>query len=77
MMDIKVGQIWKDCDPRRERFVLVVDTNHPLGKIGIRTVVKWPSGTWRESNTSRLSYTKRHRFVRVSASGGYVLHEDI
>ena len=66
-----VGQIWKEADPRLERFVKIVGIYpHMLRRsIAIRTVRK-TDGEWEEG---RLSYADQNRFH--GKRGGYAYVE--
>jgi hypothetical protein len=71
---IEVGQIWREVDPRRERFVRVLNVSE--GVVKIRTVNpawKHVSGRWKEAYRSRPSYAEASRFN--GKRGGYALHE--
>lgn len=71
----QVGDIWREVDPRCERFVRIesvgVVTTHSRS-IGIRTVIRRESG-WIAVPRTRTSYARLDRFR--GKRGGYALHE--
>lgn len=71
-MEPKVGQIWKEVDPRLNRFVSIesVKPNWRRG-ITIRTVVN-QDGVWVPAPRSRVSYADAERFN--GKRGGYAIH---
>lgn len=71
-VEIKVGQIWREVNPRRERFVRIEAVSLMRVGISVRTVVK-VDGKWCDAPRSRLSYADRQRFN--GKRGGYALHE--
>ena len=72
--EIRVGQIWREVDPRFVRFARVVDF-HTAGRraIQIRTVSKIGED-WVPTPHSRPSWCNRERFN--GKRGGYKLYED-
>lgn len=70
MAEIRVGQIWREVDPRKERYVRVLDVRG--GWVQISTVEK-SGNVW----TRVRGTTKRHAAVdRFNGKrGGYALHE--
>ena len=71
-MDLAVGQIWKEVDPRAERFVRIESVGMGRRNVSIRTVVKRDFG-WSDAPRSRLSYADGERFD--GRRGGYEFHE--
>lgn len=71
--NIKTGQIWREVDPRFNRFVRVVSVAMTRRGVGIRTVVP-ESGEWKDAPNSRISYADHTRFN--SKRGGYELREE-
>lgn len=71
-VEIKVGQIWREVDPRRERFVRVESVSMGRCGVSIRTVEK-RDRRWLDAPRSRLSYADHDRFN--AKRGGYALHE--
>lgn len=65
-----VGQIWKEVDPRQERY-LRIEHGSPFGKVAVRTVVK-KDGRWVDAPYSRISYCAAVRFN--GKRGGYEFH---
>jgi len=66
----RTWDIWKEVDPRMERYVQIQST---MGfNVAIRTVVQ-VDGRWANAPRSRISYVKPERFN--GQRGGYVLHE--
>lgn len=63
------GDIWKDVDPRRERFIRVEGLF--AINIAMRAVVL-EGGKWIDAPKSRKDYAARKRFN--GKSGGYTLH---
>ena len=61
----QVGQIWREVDPRRERFVRI---EHIGLDVGIRTVVR-DGNLWFPASGSRLSDAASERFN--GKRGGY------
>lgn len=72
MDEIKVGQIWKEVDPRFQRFVRIDGVGHGRRGISIRTVEQ-KDGRWAEAPRSRLSYCDAERFR--GKRSGYALHQ--
>lgn len=82
--EIHAGQIWREVDPRRVRFVRITGiveregTLPPLIKIG--TVIRTGDGSprmpfsWERARGTRINYAEAGRFN--GKRGGYVLHED-
>lgn len=72
---IKVGQIWKELDPRSERFVRIVGNGSNIGhrRISIITVVH-REDNWRPAPRSRITYCDERRFN--GKRGGFALHEE-
>lgn len=68
-MELAVGQIWKEVDPRFERSIRIEKISAGTRRsIQIRTVEK-RDGEWREAPRSRISYCDRNRFNEKR--GGY------
>lgn len=69
----QVGEIWREVDPRFERFARV-QSDGIAGRRGvaIRTVV-YRDGRWIDAPTSRSSYADLSRFN--GKRGGYEFHE--
>lgn len=72
---IKIGQIWKEVDPRIERYARVIEIRTWKGSylVKIRTVHK-THGDWAFKKHSRETYCDRNRFN--GKRGGYELYED-
>lgn len=71
--EIKAGQIWREVDPRSERFVRV---RYPCAggrAIAIETVVPYLHA-WIRKRGSRENEAATERFN--GKRGGYALHED-
>ena len=74
---VSVGQIWREVDPRCERYIRVESTgSHVRGKhrIGIRTVVKTDNGNWFSMPGSRASFADGSRFN--GKRGNYAFHAE-
>lgn len=69
MSDVKVGQIWKEVDPRFERYIEVIYIDDVTQKVEI--VSPAGSGGQAGRRTTKASI-KRFNGKR----GGYVLHKD-
>jgi hypothetical protein len=69
--DVREGDIWKEVDPRMERFVRVASVGTGRRSVAIRTVVL-AMGQWRSTARSRLVYADRDRFN--GKRSGYALH---
>lgn len=67
----KVGDIWKEVDPRQERFVRVESVGTGRRSVAIRTVI-FAFHQWREAARSRVSYADLERFN--GRRGGYAFH---
>lgn len=72
---VREGQIWKEVDPRFERYVRIV-TVLPSGRrsIGIQTCAENGKGGWAPAPRSRHSWCDRERFN--GKRGGYALHRE-
>lgn len=57
----KIGDIWREVDPRFTRHVRVFDVQQGRRGIAVRTCVK-TEGNWRPAPRSRLSWCDRERF---------------
>lgn len=70
-MTIEVGQIWREVDPRFERFVRVESVaGGSRRSVGVRTVVRFTEHSgWGYAPRSRLSYCDANRFN--GKRGGY------
>lgn len=64
-------QIWKECDPRFERYVRIESVGVGRRSIGIRAVV-WSDDRWVDAPRSRMSYADPERFN--GKRGGYQFH---
>jgi hypothetical protein len=72
MSDIKVGQIWKEVDPRIDRYLRILSEVGDV--ITVETVIKSSDGHWYNPPwAKRQSRCKRSRFNNKRS--GYVLHE--
>ncbi len=74
-----VGDIWKEVDPRTERFVRIESISVSGNTVSIRTVVRTTIGSpenprtrWADGHRSRLSYVNAGRFN--GKRGGYSYH---
>lgn len=65
---IEVGQIWREVDPRQERYVRVEGTGPT--EIRIRTVVRNEDGAWVVKKGTRECPARRERFN--GQPGGYL-----
>jgi hypothetical protein len=78
---IKVGQIWREVDPRFDRYVRVLEVTDAQRGIMVRTVYRTGTGAptspheWLFANRSRASWCDRERFN--GKRGGYELAEDV
>jgi hypothetical protein len=64
-----VGQIWREVDPRFERFAKVFGTSPNGALVYIQTVYKHETGAWWLSPRSRTTAVKIERFN--GKRGGY------
>lgn len=55
-----IGQIWREVDPRQERFVRI-EGEHSFGFFGVRKVVNI-DGIWIDAPNSRRAEAKAERF---------------
>lgn len=65
---LRVWDVWKEVDPRIQRFVQIEDLR---AMVAIRTVVL-KDGRWVAAPKSRVSYAHAERFN--GKRGGYALH---
>jgi len=70
--ELKTGQIWKDMDPREERFVRIERVSVG-GALLIRKVIK-QNGSWIHAPRSVERWAIASRFN--GKRGGYALHSD-
>lgn len=71
---IKQFQIWKEVDPRFERFVRIESVGVGRRSIGLRTVIL-DDGRWVDGPRSRMTYADPERFR--GQRGGYAIwHEN-
>ena len=69
MQEIKVGQIWREVDPRFNRYVQVIEiTNHSIRPIKIATIDLATNALGRKNWASRERFNGKR--------GGYELHRD-
>lgn len=66
------GDIWKERDPRFDRYVRIESVGTGRRSVAIRTVLLSDDGKWRDSPRSRLSYADIERFNGKST--GYAMH---
>lgn len=73
--EIRDGQIWREVDPRFERYVRIMR----VGKFARRSIeirtVKIVDGQWQIAPHSRLTFCDLERFN--GKRGGYELYEDV
>lgn len=74
MTKILAGQIWKECDPRFERFIRVESVGCGRRSVQTRTVIE-RDGMWIDAPNSRASYCDPERFN--GKRGGYSLWRDV
>ena len=87
MTDIRVGQIWQEVDPRKERFIRVIsvvpgiavslrqaDIGAVIGAVEIETVGSSPLG-WFRLPLTRVNHASAARFN--GRRGGYKLVEAV
>jgi hypothetical protein len=74
MTEVRAGQIWKEVDPRKERFVRVADFGFARATVHIETVHN-VDGKWFRAPGARLSLVLKERFN--GKRGGYRLFKDI
>ena len=67
----KQGEIWKEVDPRFERYVRIESVGVGRRSVAIRTVTSI-GGRWSEVPRSRISYADPERFN--GKRGGYTYH---
>jgi len=72
---LKVGQIWREVDPRFERFVRIEAINGAeVQWARVRTVKKY-GNVWSATPGARVSNAQAQRFN--GKRGGYELVEDV
>ena len=70
MQDVKVGQIWREVDPRFNRYVQVIEiANQSIRSIKIATIDLATNALGRKNWASRERFNGKR--------GGYELHRDI
>lgn len=69
MAEVKRGQVWREVDPRRERFVHVI-SNGDTPKVAIQTVERDGAG-WKLVAGTRVNHVDPSRFN--GRRGGYIL----
>lgn len=74
MQKLLAGQIWKECDPRFERFIRIEGVSGHRRGITTRTVIE-RDGSWIEAPRSRANYCDAERFN--GKRGGYALWQDV
>lgn len=72
---IKVGQIWREVDPRFERYIRVRYVCTGGSAVAIETVIPCDECGWIIKPRSRRNQAAIERFN--SKCGGYVLHENV
>jgi hypothetical protein len=74
---IKAGQIWKEVDPRHERFIRILgDYGNDPTYVVIETVCQYSvTKDWYKKPATRTGRAERARFN--GKRGGYVLHQDV
>lgn len=71
---LKQGQIWKECDPRMDRWVRIESVGVGPRSVHVRAVTL-QDGRWIEAPRSRLGYASPERFN--GRRGGYAIwHEN-
>ena len=69
MQDVKVGQIWREVDPRFNRYVQVIEiANQSIRPIKIATIDLATNALGRKNWASRERFNGKR--------GGYELHRD-
>jgi hypothetical protein len=66
------GQIWREVDPRQNRYVRVLGVNG-MGEVQVETVYN-ADGKWFRAHGTRRGWAKLDRFN--GRRGGYALQED-
>lgn len=74
-MTVTVGQIWKEVDPRKLRFVRVTNVSPDGSSIKLETLVHAGGTKWVRAAGTRDNYAKADRFD--GKYGGYALHVDV
>lgn len=71
--EIRVGQVWKEVDPRFERFVLVTDVQPGRRGIQVQTVTFHENEGWVFAPRSRKAWCDKERFN--GKRSGYELYD--
>lgn len=68
-----VGDIWREVDPRFNRYIRIIETPDPDDlRVIFKTVIK-SGDAWIDGKHASFQSAKRERFH--GRRGGYVLHE--
>jgi hypothetical protein len=78
---LKLGQVWRECDPRETRFVRILNLKPGRRGVLICTMVMTGDGSvesphaWVPASRSHARWADHERFN--GKRGGYELYEDV